>query len=128
VVEAATWRAVAPGLPGSPAKGPFVKGHRVGVFIEGGYCLGGPKPDLDHIRLVELPRTDSRPFGAAVVTAYRVWPESTYTPSPGPEYGKCARMSRTIFHWVRTKRPAADLTLFDGYFSPPRRVWPPVRR
>jgi hypothetical protein len=129
VVEETTWRATIPKTLRSPAKGPFLKGHRVGMFIEGGYCLGGPKPEFDHVTLVELPRTRSRPFRAAVITAYRRWPESSFTPPAGPDYGKCLpNRDRTIFHRVGTKRSASDLRLFDGYFSPPRQVWPPVKR
>ena len=128
LVEVATWRAAIPKTARSPAKGPIARNHRVGIFVEGGYCLGGPKPELDHVTLVELPKTDRRPFRAAVITAYRRWPEFSYTPAAGPNYGKCARVERTIFRWVRTKRPAADLRFYDGYFSPPRQVWPPVRK
>jgi hypothetical protein len=99
----------------------------VGLFIDAGYCLGGPKPEYDHVTLVELPKTKTRPFSAAVVTAYIRWPEYSYTPAPGPEYGgKCLRIDRTIFTRVHTKRPASGLRLYDGYFSPPRRAWPPV--
>lgn len=102
----------------------------MGLFIEAGYCLGGPKPDVDHVTLVELPKTKTRPFNAAVVTAYVRWPEYSYTPAPGPpEYGgKCLPMRRAIFKRVHTKRPASGLRLYDGYFSPPHQVWPPVRR
>jgi hypothetical protein len=126
VVEVATWRAVIPKTLRSAAKGPIIKGHSVGLFIEGGYCLGGPKPEYDHVTLVELPKTKTRPFAAAVVTAYRRWPEYSYTPASGPDYGKCLRMNRTIFRRIHTKRPASGLRLYDGYFSPPRQVWPPV--
>jgi hypothetical protein len=128
VVEVTTWRAVVPKTLRSPAKGPVIKGHSVGLFIEGGYCLGGPKPEYDHVTLVELPKTKTRPFAAAVVTAYRQWPEYSYAPAPGPDYGKCLRMNRTIFRRIHTKRPASGLRLYDGYFSPPRQVWPPVKK
>jgi hypothetical protein len=129
VVTVTTWRPVIAKTLHSPAKGPVIKGHRVGLFLEGGYCLGGPKPEYDHVTLVELPRTKTRPFNAAVVTAYIRWPEYSYTPPPGPAYGgKCPRVERTIFRRVHTKRPASDLHIYDGYFSPPRQVWPPVRR
>ena len=93
----------------SPAKGPILRGHRVGMFIDGGYCLGGPEPEYDHVKLIELPRTSRRPFAAAVITAYRLWPErSSYTPTPGPEYGKCVTDRPDIFHRVKTKRPALE--------------------
>lgn len=128
VVEITTWHAVTPKTFRSPAKGPAIKGHSVGLFIEGGYCLGGPKPEYDHTTLVELPKTKTRPFKAAVITAYRLWPEYSYTPAPGPDYGKCLGMDRTIFRRIHTKRPASGLRLYNGYFSPPRQVWPPVQR
>ena len=128
VVEMTTWRAAIPKTLRSPAKGPFLRGHRVGMFVEGGYCLGGPKPEFDHVTVVELPRTRRRPFRAAIVTAYRRWPDSSFTPPTGPDYGKCLRMERSIFGRAQTKRPASGLRLYDGYFSPPRQVWPPVRR
>src|SRR4051794_16397098 len=116
VVEATTWHAVIPRALRSPAKGPFIKGHRVGLFLEAGYCLGGPKPEFDHVTVVELPRTKSRPSGAAVVTTYVRWPEYSYTPATGPDYGNWLRMSRTIFRRIHTKRPASSLRLYDGYF------------
>jgi hypothetical protein len=126
VVEVATWHATIPKTLRSAAKGPIIKGHRAGIFIEAGYCLGGPKPEFDHVTLVELPKTKTRPFGAAVLTAYIRWPEYSYTPAEGPNYGKCLRMDRTIFNRVHTKRPASGLRLYDGYFSPPHQVWPHV--
>jgi hypothetical protein len=124
VVEITTWHATVPKTLRSPAKGPAIKGHSVGLFIEGGYCLGGPKPEYDHVTLVELPKARTRPLSAAVVTVYRRWPEYSYTPAPGPDYDKCPRMDRTIFRRIHTKRPASSLRLYDGYFSPPRQVWP----
>jgi hypothetical protein len=128
VVAVTTWHAVTPKTLRSAAKGPIVKGHRVGIFMEAGYCLGGPKPEFDHVTLVELPKTKTRPFNAAVVTAYIRWPEYSYTPAPGaPEYGgKCLPVRRTIFKRVHTKRPASGLRLYDGYYSPPHQVWPPA--
>lgn len=127
VVAVTTWHAVIPETLRSAAKGPIVKGHRVGIFMEAGYCLGGPKPEYDHVTLVELPKTKTRPFNAAVVTAYIRWPETSFTPATGPEYGgKCLPMRRTIFKRVHTKRPASGLRLYDGYFSPPHQVWPPA--
>jgi hypothetical protein len=126
-VAVTTWRPVIAKTPRSPAKGPVIKGHSVGLFMEGGYCLGGPKPEYDHVTVVELPKTKSRPFNAAVVTAYIRWPEYSYTPPPEPAYGgKCLRMERSIFRRVHTKRPTAGLRIYDGYFSPPRQVWPHV--
>ena len=127
VVAVTTWRAVIAKTLHSPQKGPVIKAHRVGIFMEAGYCLGGPKPEYDHVTLVELPKTKARPFNAAVVTAYIRWPEYSYTPPPGPAYGgKCLRMERTIFRRVHTKRPTSGLRIYDGYFSPPHQVWPNV--
>ena len=129
VVAVTTWRPVIAKTLRSAAKGPVIKGHGVGLFMEAGYCLGGPKPEYDHITLVELPKTKARPFNAAVITAYIRWPEYSYTPAAGPEYGgKCLRMERTIFKRVHTKRLASSLRFYDGYFSPPHQVWPPVKR
>jgi len=128
LVEVTTWRLSPPRALEPPTRKPVVKGHRVGLFINGSHCLGGPKPEYDHVSLVEMPTTRERPFKAAVITAYRLWPEYSYTLPPEPNYGKCMPdRNRTIFHRIRTKRPAADLRPFDGYFSPPRQVWPPVR-
>ena len=127
VVAVTTWQAVVAKTPRSPAKGPIIKGHRVGLFLEAGYCLGGPKPEYDHVTLVELPKTKTRPFKAAVVTTYIRWPEYSFTPATGPDYGgKCLRMDRTVFKRVHTKRPASGLRLYDGYFTPPHQVWPHV--
>lgn len=127
VVAVTRWHPATPKTLRLPAKGPFIKGHSVGLFIEAGYCLGGPKPEYDHVTLVELPKTKTRPFNAAVITAYVIWPEYSYTPAPGPEYGKCFRMERTIFRRIHTKRSTSDLRLYDGYFPTPHQVWPAVK-
>jgi hypothetical protein len=128
VVELTTWRPTPPRTLGSPARKPIVNGHLVGLFIDGGHCIGGPKPGYHHVTVAELPMTERRPFKAAVITAYRLWPEYSYVPEQGPTYGDCLpNRDRTIFHRIRTKRPATELRFYDGYFSPPRQVWPPVR-
>lgn len=111
-------------------KGPIIRGHRVGIFIEGGYCTGGPVPSIDHVSLVELPVTKARPYKAAVITAYKRWPIVQNEPAPSPSYElpKCGKVPREMFTRVKTKRPAAKLRLFDGYYSPPIQVWPPLRQ
>ena len=128
VVEVTTWHAVIPETLRSPAKGPVIKGHRVGLFMEGGYRLGGPKPEYDHVTLVELPRPRCAPFPLRSLPRTSDGRNIRIRPAPGPDYGKCLRMDRTIFRRIHTKRPASGLRLYDGYFSPPRQVWPAVQR
>jgi hypothetical protein len=128
VVQPARWQVIAPRTPRTPKRGPVIKGHTVGLFIDGGYCSGGPRPEFDHVRVVELPKTNARPYPAAVIYAYTVIPEYTYTPTPpiSPEYGgKCGHIRATIFHKITTKRPAKGLRLFDGSGRKPEQVWPP---
>jgi hypothetical protein len=114
---------------GESVKGPIIRKHSVGIFIEGDYCSGGPIPIIDHVSLVELPVTKLRHYKAAVITAYKRWPAVVTEPAPSPNYApKCGRVPRQIFTRVKTKRPAAKLRLFDGYYSPPIQVWPPLRQ
>ena len=125
VTEPAAWRAVVPATPRSPRKGPALGGHRVGLFVDGGHCVGGPKPRFDRATVVELPETSRRRYKAAVITAYRSWPAATLTlKGSGYVTGCFPARNATIFHRVRTKRPVEGLRLFDGSFSPPRQVWP----
>jgi hypothetical protein len=110
-------------------RGPIIEGHSVAIFIIGDYCSGGPKPEFDHVKLVELPVTKARPYPAAVISAYTITPEYTYTPSAVPAYeSKCGHIAATIYHKVTTKRLAKTLRLFDGAGRKPEQVWPPVKR
>jgi hypothetical protein len=130
VVQPARWQVITPRTPRTPKRGPIIEGHTVGLFIDGGYCSGGPKPRFDHVRVVELPKTNARRFPAAVIYAYTVIPEYTYTPMPPspPEYGgKCGHIRAAIFHKITTKRPAKGLRLFDGSGRKLEQVWPPPK-
>jgi hypothetical protein len=96
-------------------------GHTFSFSVEINFC---PTPllELDHTTLVERPR-DGSGKGAAIVTAYVSHPayEEDDEPCP-PEV-----MATQTVH-VRTKRPVADLIFFDGSSSPPRRIYPPLKK
>jgi len=95
-----------------------------------GWCVGNPRYRLDHVEVVERPKTTKRPFGSAVITAF------IYRPSferlvPGRVgrviYGLCADVGsspRKIR--IKLKRPAERLIFYDGSSARPHRVYPPV--
>jgi hypothetical protein len=111
----------------------YAKGHVFGLFVGSGYCAGDPEiPRIDHVEVVERPKTKARPFKSAVITAFLFLPEykaQAVEGEEGPTYATaCADLGLTLTKRVRLKRPAKDLVIYDGSYSPPRRVWPPVRR
>jgi hypothetical protein len=106
-------------------------GRRTFTFgVLSGYCVGGPKPRIDHVRVVERPKTKERPFKSTVITAYLLFPAHLriVPPSPPPPnviYNACAGVALAFTKRIKLKRPAADLFFFDGSHTPPRRFWPP---
>ena len=98
--------------------------------IKSGYCVGGPKPRIDHVTVVERPKTAARPFKSTVITVFLLHPAHlrVIPPSPPPQgvsYNVCAGIGLTFVKLIKLKRPVADLFFYDGSYSYPRRVWPP---
>lgn len=107
-------------------------GRRTFTFsVQSGFCVGGPKPRIDHIRVTERPKTADRPFKSAVITAFLLYPAHlrVVPPSPPPPnvvYNVCAGIGLSLTKRIKLKRPTADLFFYDGSYSRPHRVWPPV--
>lgn len=99
--------------------------------IEDGYCVGEPKPQIDHVTVVERSETKERPFKSTVITAYLLRPAHERV-IPPPEhasnvaYNVCFGIGLSFTKRIKLKRPASDLIFYDGSSSPPRRFWPPV--
>jgi hypothetical protein len=98
-----------------PVGGAYV----VRVGIRSGYCYGGAKPYVDHVKVVERPRSVAYPTPSVVITPYVVLP-----PDPSPEL--CGGIGITLVKPVTLKRPVADLYLFDGSFDPARLMQRPT--
>lgn len=101
--------------------------HVLGLSISTGYCAGEPPPKVDHVRVVERPKTARNPSKSAVITAYVRFPapmEVEGEVKPGEPQPGCAGIGVGIFKRIRLKRPVEGMLLYDGSFSPPRRVQP----
>jgi len=99
--------------------------------VPSGYCVGDPKPRIDHIRVVERPKTAERPFKSTVITAFLLYPAHLriIPPSPPPPhvvYNACSGIGLSFTRRIKLKRPAADLLFYDGSYQHPHRVWPPI--
>jgi hypothetical protein len=107
------------------------KGRTFTFEIEDGFCGGEPKPQIDHVTVVERPKTKERPFKSTVITAYLLRPARERV-IPPPEhasnvvYNVCAGLGLSFTKRIKLKRPASGLIFYDGGSSPPRRFWPPV--
>jgi hypothetical protein len=124
-VEVASWGV---GLLGEPE--PPVKGKTLAIGVSSGYCLGEPKPVIDHISVVERPKTAERPFKSAVITAFVRFPAPTEvvgTVNKGEPVPVCAGLGYGFRRRVKLERPVRDLFVFDGSHSPPRQVLRPPR-
>lgn len=126
-VESVAWSP--PRLLQGPWKNP--EGPRTfTLYVDNSYCVG-LKPELDHIEVVERPKTKEHPFKSAVITVFKRWPEHSVYVLPPTESGKpryvsvCAGVGGAIIRRVKLKRPVASLFLYDGSDSPPRQVLTP---
>jgi len=101
------------------------------LAIDGGFCAGEGPPKIDHVRVVERPKTRSRPFKSAVVTVFKYRPEhfegrqTEEEIREGKKFTLCADIGGELRDVVKLKRPLDHLILYDGNYSPPKRVWPP---
>jgi hypothetical protein len=119
-VESAPWHALL-----ETSRNP--RARVLGLSISTGYCMGEPPPKVDHVKVIERPKTAQNPTKSAVVTAYVRFPapmEVEGEVKPGEPQPGCAGLGRSIFKRIKLKRPVDGLLLYDGSFSPPRRVHP----
>ena len=119
-VETAPWHPLINASPNAQT-------HVLGLSISTGYCVGESPPRVDHVRVVEQPKTASSPSKSAVITAYVRFPapmEVEGEVKPGESQPGCAGEGVGIYKRIRLKRPVEGLLLYDGSFSPPHRVRP----
>jgi hypothetical protein len=106
-------------------------GHSFRLETDGGFCAGEEPPKIDHVRVVERPKTRARPFRSAVITVFKYIPEhekpvQTEEVREGRHViAACAGIGGELRDIVRLKRPLDHLFLYDGSYSPPRQVWAP---
>jgi hypothetical protein len=101
--------------------------HVLGLSISTGYCAGEPPPRVDHVKVIERAKTAKNPSKSVVITAYVRFPapmEVEGEVKPGEPQPGCAGIGVGIFKRIKLKRPIEGMLLFDGSFSPPRRVRP----
>lgn len=101
--------------------------HVLGLSISSGFCVGEPPPRFAHVKVIERPKTARYPSKSAVVTAYVRFPAPTEVVGevgPGEPRPACGGIGVTIFKRIKLKRAVEGLALYDGSFSPPRRVRP----
>lgn len=99
----------------------------LGLSISTGYCAGEPPPRVDHVKVIERPATARNPSKSTVITAYVRFPapmEVEGEVKPDEPLPGCAGIGVGIFKRIKLKRPVEGLLLYDGSFSPPRRVRP----
>jgi len=125
VVKPAAW------VPNPPKERAVKSQHTFRLDVPSGYCAGGSPPLLDDINVVDRRRTAERPFKSAVVTVFLLYPahyEYVGPRAPGELKHGCAGLAYDLFARIKFKRPVGDLTLYDGSYSPPHRVWPPLNQ
>jgi hypothetical protein len=101
-----------------------VAGHTVGVDVEAGWCVGQPKPRIDHLKVTEHGRSASWPKGYVVVTAFVIRERSLEAEEAEAE-GRpttCKAVTANIFKHIKLRRPAAGLPILDGFRRPYRRA------
>jgi hypothetical protein len=95
--------------------------HRAGrngvwVAVTSGYCYGEGRPHIDHVSVVESGGTAGGGQGRAVITVFEHYPPLRDTEDI------CRDLGLTLEKFVRLRRPAATLSLYDGSSRPPRPV------
>lgn len=100
------------------------------LSVSSGYCYGEPPPSIDQIKVVERSKTAERPFKSAIITVFLLRPAHQEDVEPIPPNSNIVRACSGLgIGWrprIKLKRPVHGLTLYDGSYTPPRRIWPPV--
>jgi hypothetical protein len=99
---------------------PQVKGKTLTISVSSGFCDGEPPPVIDHISVVERPKTAERPFKSAVITAFVRFPAPTEvvgTVNKGEPVPGCAGLGYNLRRRIKLKRPVARLFIYDGNHS-----------
>jgi hypothetical protein len=108
--------------PGYLRKG--LRSIRIGFEMD--FCSPEAITSVDHIKVVERPKTKDRPFKSAVITVYKFTPEYKQVVNEGGVYvPTCQNGARGFYRYIRLKRPVQELFIYDGSYSPPRRKWSP---
>lgn len=108
-------------------KAPIEGRHAFTLSVSSGYCSGEPPTRIDHVKVVERPKTAARPFKSAVITAFVLRPAPTEVVgsiNPGEPSPGCADIGERLTRRIKLKRPVESLFLYDGSYCPPRRAWP----
>ncbi|HYG95790.1 MAG TPA: hypothetical protein VD741_01660 [Solirubrobacterales bacterium] len=92
--------------------------ERLGVRVSSGYCAGEQPPFISRVEVREKRRR-------TIVTAYLRFPtpvEVSGEVKPGEPLPVCLGIGYDLEEVVELDRPRTESRLFDGSFSPPRRV------
>jgi hypothetical protein len=76
-----------------------------------GYCVGDPKPRVDHVKVIEHPKS-------IFITTYVGFP------APPQTSGQCAGVRLILKKRLRLKLAIEGRTIFDGSKVPPSQRWP----
>jgi hypothetical protein len=97
-------------------------GRTVGLSIEtAGYCLGNPKPRVDHLKVIEHGASGKWPRGYVVVTAFVIYEKSREAEEAEGRL-PCKGLGDTLVKHFKLRRTAAGLPILDGSRRPYKRV------
>ncbi len=101
-----------------------VAGRTFTVDVEAGWCVGSPKPRIDHLDVREHGRSARYPKGYVVVTAFVVRERSPEVEEAEAEGrpATCKAVTVTFLRRIRLRRPAAGLAILDGSRQPRQRI------
>lgn len=111
-VEKATWM-----IKDKPRTPTVRKGTLLRFSVMSGYCDGEPPPVLDHVSVVERPRTKERPYRSALVAAWVRFPAPHEVEGEVLEGGPqpaCAGLGYSLSAEVRLRREISKLFIFDA--------------
>jgi len=83
--------------------------HRLTLTVTTGYCVGKPKPSIDHIAKAWHPRS-------VVITVFMRYPRVHFG-----KHEACGDVGLGISTKLRLGRSIAHRSLYDGSSSPPQR-------
>lgn len=89
--------------------------HKLTLGVLTGYCVGQPKPRIDHVARAWRRRS-------VVITVFL-----RYSEAHSGKNESCADLGIEISKQIKFKRSIADRALYDGSTSPPQRRWRPHR-